>query len=748
MMSFTPPIIQAHTDAAYAAFRKSFDLRGKAEETILRIFADRRYLLWINGQYIQRGPMRFDPLEPYFDQCEVSAFLHEGKNSLAVLVLNRGSNGQMMEHDSGLAVHLTWAIHGVSQSLTTDETWHWSDRTGYGEPDIPWGAVIDRVDGNTDDALFWEENHDHSAWPTACLVSSAIWGGFRERPIPLLREEPVAGVPLNNTLSPWNIAPEEEMIFDLGKMVHGYLRIHLDAAVESEIEICLGARLMDGRIEYWYKHTYRTRRGVQVFTNTDTSGGHYIGIRIVSGQCAVLRAEAVDCRYPYEEVGAFVCNDQFLNELWKRATHTVLMCSTDAYLDCAWRERTEWMGDGAVVTYPISRVCFAGPVSPGNQPRSDSRLMEALIRRVSITQTPDGRLKAHHPSDRFDIHAYIEDYTCLWVQALREVHDHTGNTELLREMWPILSQAMQWFAGRTSPDGLLQAREFVLFDNPLKYQECEGATVNAFYYRALLDSSKIAEILEHHEDASLYRQRALDLRTQYHKVLWSEDEGTYHAGRKDGALLKPSAHAALLALDRDIVPSERQASVRSWLMKHCDQPEGIHMPYTYFWLFDVIYRERSLEADAKALQMMRDGWAEMLQRTDTGTVTEFLDQGGIEPCHCMGAVPAYFLSTYVLGVRCEGVFPDLHLLVNPRPGDLTRAEGRVVTSIGLVPVSWEQLPKEFVLNFEVPPGAIANVDVTGIRYATRWLADGMEVSREELHAQLFRSGSHMITAIN
>lgn len=45
----------------YAVFRRAFDLDQAPAEATLRIFADVRYVLWINGRYVERGPCRFDP---------------------------------------------------------------------------------------------------------------------------------------------------------------------------------------------------------------------------------------------------------------------------------------------------------------------------------------------------------------------------------------------------------------------------------------------------------------------------------------------------------------------------------------------------------------------------------------------------------------------------------------------------------------------------------------------------------------
>lgn len=98
-----------------------------------------------------------------------------------------------------------------------------------------------------------------------------------------------------------------------------------------------------------------------------------------------------------------------------------------------------------------------------------------------------------------------------------------------------------------------------------------------------------------------------------------------------------------------------------------------------------------------------------MARSETGTVWEGFGPG--ENCHEAGAVPAYFLSAAVLGVRLDGPVGARRLILQPRLGDLRAAEGIVVTELGPVPVRWERGGRNAALDFdfEVPPGVAATV---------------------------------------
>jgi len=324
-------------------------------------------------------------------------------------------------------------------------------------------------------------------------------------------------------------------------------------------------------------------------------------------------------------------------------------------------------------------------------------------------------LKAHALSDRWDCHGYIEDYACQCVESLRLYYDATGDKAFVAEMWPFLAKQMQWFLDRRTPRGLVLARQYTSFDDPLAYVTCEGTALNAFIVQAFRDASYLSHVV----GGKSYEQDALALAAAINKHLWNEQARTYQSGFVKDALLGPTEHAALLALDRGIVPPERIAGVRQWFLAnyrlpvgwHCGQNDdyekmvasrtGIGMPVTYYWVFREFYRMDEPDMDAEALGEMRCRWERMVNTsTDTGTLWEMFT--GPESCHNYGAVPAYFLSSFVLGVRLDGPVWNQRLVIEPRLGDLTSAEGVVVTEFGPVPVSWKRQDQELTFRFVVP----------------------------------------------
>jgi len=705
----------------YVVFRKSFELDKAPRSAAIRIFADSRYTLWLNGQYVDRGPCRFDPQAPEYDTLDAGPHLRKGPNALAVLVHHchdglsvddpTPMNGRIMRHVPGLALDLEWTGNdGSSHHIRTDNTWCASARTRFLPSPLGWGGIPDNIDARLDTGDWTQVEFDDTSWEKAAPVDGTQWGSLRPRAIPPLREmrispteilkmpgeTAVASRPFASSL-PIILGEKQEVLINVGRAVLAYDVLDLEAEAGATIEVVHGHGLKNGELDEVYTtNRYITRAGRQTYTSGDTTGFHYLIVRTISGRVTLYGLSVVNRVYPFEREGSFACNDAFLNELWNRSINTIELCSEDGYTDCTARERVEWMGDSALCEYPITRVVFARSRPDGTTEYADSRLARNMLWHIALSQQPDGRLKAHHPSNRWDIHGYIDDYACLWVQMLREYYDATGNDGFVRDVWAMLKKQMQWFLDRRTSRGLVKGREFVFSDNPLSYKECEGTTLNAYVVGALRNAAILSKAAGDERSGEQYKKEADELSESLNSCLWDSEKKTYIAGLLDGKEVEPSVHAAMLALYYDVVPTDRREDVFSWLLGHRAQ---IGSPYSHAFLFEVLYRPDRDDLDRLALQIMREQWASTLARKDLDTVFEGFGGGSL--CHNIGAVPAYSLSARVLGVRRDEPVENRHILVEPRLGDLTTAKGTVVTEFGPVNAEWTRDPATNAIEFRL-----------------------------------------------
>jgi hypothetical protein len=712
----------------YRAFRKTFTLATNPPTASLRIFADSRFILWVNSSYVLRGPCRFDWHRPEYDTIDIRSYLQPGSNVIAVLVhsYRGGGNSKIMEHVPGLAAQL--ALPGTN--LFTDSSWR-SGPTIYQASPAAWGSIPDVIDARAQTNDWTSATFNDASWETASTVSGDQWGTLFPRELPLAKETVLTNTALLPSAQklgdamPISLSAGQQILVDLGQMSLAYAALDLTASAGSVLQITYYLRLANGvpSETYGVGTTYTTRAGRQTFITGDEWGCHYVAVRCASGSLTLNGLSFVDRRYPYTRAGEFTSSDPIFNQLWTNAVNTIELATDDGY-GADPRERNEWLQDPAQPNFITSRVADAGPSTNGGLQYSDPRLLKNLMRHIAWTtnQTGDGRLKAHSCSDRWDVHGYIEDYACQWIESLRLYHDATRDTNFVMEMWAPLTNQIAWFLTRLTTNGLVSAREYASFDNPLAYLTCEGATLNAFVFQALNDSAYLAGAIGAEAQAQSYRQAAARLATAFDLKLWNASAGSYHAALLNGQPLAPSTHAALLALDRGIVPADRIGSVRAWWLKNYRNPGtfnvgansdystwlrqtvGINMPVSYYWVFQQLYAMDSPAMDQEVLNEIRRRWTDMVtNRLDTGTVTEcFTDvNNGSESCHNYGAVPAWFLSSRVLGVGLDGPAWTNRLWIEPRLGDLRTARGIVVTEHGPVPVSWAQSDDYRLLSFSV-----------------------------------------------
>ena len=738
-------------EQTYAAFRKTFGLDEALLRATLRIFGDTRYLLWINGEYVSRGPCRFDPKRPEYDVLEVAKHLRRGRNAIVVLGHYcavgsfRAWNEQcarMMEHRPGLTAELELTQpDGSIARLKTDASWRCTTKTRYLPGPGSYTSVVDQIDARRDSGDWTGVDFDDSSWPTAVSLAPNGWAPLHSRSIPLLREVEVDNLslvevkpiavepgPLTNWL-PLELAAGAQVVIDCGREVQAYTLLDFEASEGSQLEVDHATRFFDpkGPSKEAFgggPNRYSARVGRQSYMSTDTFGCKYIVLKVIDGRITLHGLRVVDRLYPFDRLGRFASNDEGLDRIWQIGVRTVELCCEDAHVDCADRERAQWMADGFMMGYPVSRVTLAGPGKDGRPHYADGRLLKNMLRHVAFSQLPDGRLQPMRPSEYRvqDRHGVIDDYSCLWVQAVAELYRRDADLELVREVWPVMVKALDYFLHLRTDRGLMYANEFVYFANPLAYVTCEGATINAYLYRSLRDAAELGRAAGDTKNAARFAAAADQLRAAYNRELWDDGAGAYHAAivRPEppvapasppgfsqpykgsvgaNGLAPPTGHAALLALYYDLVPAERQARVFAFMQKKF--PTENPFPYSYAFYLETLYRQDTDETDRAVLKTIRDRWTQMT-RYETGTTSENWTSGSF--VHESGAHPAYFLSSYVLGVRTDGPREARQLLIDPRLGDLERAEGTTLTEFGPVTVHWQR-DANLSLSFEIDNGA-------------------------------------------
>ena len=690
------PIVQAPD--LHAVFAREFSLDEAPSDASMRLFCYTRYRLYVNGIYCGRGPGRFQNHRPEYDTRQIASALRKGRNVIAVLIHRDAPTGRIMHHDPGFATVLHIG-HGLgAKTIASDPNWLSRTELSFGARDEAWSSIEEHIDARKGFDLS-DPGFSPAGWSNSIPTGGPEFLPVWPRTTPLQRETPRewSGEKMQ---SPIPLDRAAGTILDLPEIVQGYHDLELDADEGSEIEVAY--LLPQG--ERSGKSTYIARGGSQRYIGGDTFCFNRLSLRLLSGRATLKHARAVEVRYPFDRAGSFDCSDTFLSKLWAICARSLEVLSEDSYVDCADRERVEWTDDSPPA-FDCTRVMMRGPDAGGKQYWGDNRLLKALLRRIALTQQPDGQIKAHSCSERWDIHAIMEDRSLDWAILLREYFDSSSDVELVKELWPTLKRLIGWFLDHRTKRGLVLAREWEVWDNPLRYQVCEGAGLNALFYRALRDASYLGKIIGEFSESKSLSAHAERLHTDFNTLLWNSKEVTY-----DGALFgpgsktseqlngrmfpgpivdgryQPTAQAALFALYCDIVPPARIGPIRKWIMTHLGEVKG---PMSHYYLFDAFYRMHEEDRDKEVLEHMKTSWKNQVDSMWQTAWEDLSDTGGSK-VHMYGIVPGSFLTCFLLGARRLGPVSSRAILIEPRCSGLTWARGVAVTEFGAVEMKWSK----------------------------------------------------------
>ena len=183
----------------YVCFRRTLDVHGDAASARLRITADARYEVHVNGRWVGHGPPR-SWLSPWtVDEYDLCGLLTPGRNAVAVLVHHPGlSTFQYLHADPGLLAQLDWQDATGEHHIVTDGAWRCAPHPGYAWPapriacQQTWEEQFDAREQPPGTGDWREAGFDDGSWPNAAVMRPVGAPPHEElelRDIPLLTRQ-------------------------------------------------------------------------------------------------------------------------------------------------------------------------------------------------------------------------------------------------------------------------------------------------------------------------------------------------------------------------------------------------------------------------------------------------------------------------------------------------------------------------------------------------------------------------------
>ena len=161
-------------------FRRTFFLDSLPSALVVHSSGDMRYQFFVNGRQVCWGPLRGDLRHWYYESTDIAPYLVEGRNVLAVLVLNYGAHPP----DAQLSVQTGFVLAADDRNfrfLNSGREWKAMHNRAYSPNKVDreqvagyyGGGSREQVDGRLYPWGWQDPSYDDSAWMPAELIENA-----------------------------------------------------------------------------------------------------------------------------------------------------------------------------------------------------------------------------------------------------------------------------------------------------------------------------------------------------------------------------------------------------------------------------------------------------------------------------------------------------------------------------------------------------------------------------------------------
>jgi len=747
-------------------FRRTFSLPDTADaqewKLTIRVSADSRYRLYMNGQSVSVGPCKGDRHTHYYETVNLTAYLRRGVNVLAAKVLHYAASDPFQPGIGGpISVWRSNAggffMDGalldeqddVAQELHTDSQWRCLPVPGYVvEPSwiVTWLGGVERLDGTTVPREWIDPAFDDSDWLSAVPFCDTRndWGeltGWKltTRTIPPLyeqdsrfvgmtRSQGVSGEQAESVLQGsgvMRVQPGDRIWLevDAGELTTGYLQVAVSGGAGSEVRL-LSAECY----EEADSSMHMRKKGIRdQHTNDAKLIGDYDIYTVAGyGSYDVNNRELYEpfwfrtFRYVRLEVTA-ADEPLLLHGFQFRETGYPLEVQSDfACSDERWNKL--WQLSLNTLRRCMHETYEDCPYYEQLQYTMDTRLQmlftyhlttdDRLARKAIFdyhsSQLPNGMLQCRYPSVYPQV---IPSFSFYWIGMLEDHYRYFGDTELLRRYRPTMAAVLDFFERRLTSDGLvgmMPSEYWNYFDWVEDWENgappCSTdepvAMLSLMYSAALRSAARLYEATDWTDAAMDCRRKSQSLNTAVRKLCWSPERELFRDG--------PSAerycqHTQIWAMMAEAVTGEgANELMNKTLSDHSLDQVSLPMAHFLFRTLDRMgWYDRSSE--------LWNRWLGFLDLHLT-TLPEIGHGSPRSDCHAWSAQPLAEFPMSVLGIQpAEPGFAAV--IVAPKPLHLHHAKGTLMTVRGQISVAWHIEENQFFLSVSAPPGIPVTVEL-------------------------------------
>jgi len=768
---FADSSTQRESGNRFCYLRRSVTIAQMPDSVPARVTADSRFILYINGVEVGRGPARSNPLRLAWLEVDLARYLRAGRNTIAALVRFYGAPAPwwIPAPPSFQIGFGSFAFEAPQIGVVSDRSWKGRPAPYRQHPKPPPGlsqVPSEILDGAEVPERWNQVDFDDSGWAAVTELSAQTFAWNRTRiPVePFTAPEAAEIAPLTSIavelteLKHFEIAaneaedplealpaagagPDRMIVYEAGGTTLATPSLEVSGPAGSVVDVLVGEDLRpDGTVEIAPRF-YATRYILGGHSRERIEGFEAVGFRYLAAVARkgakIESAGAIERRYPRSGEARFECDDLRLNKIWRVGARTLDLCSTDAFIDCPGREQRAWLGD----SYIHSLLTFVT--------NTDWRLVRRHLRICAHSRRADGLLAMVAAGDFAMAATSIPDYSLHWIRALTRYFEYSGDAETVRELAPVALEILNAFERYRGKDGLIRGMPGWMFVDWAMTERAEAiGAIDALYAAASNDFASLAyAALDQPEVAVDAIARAERTRAAF-ELLWDETSGVYvDAADSRGPRRRVSQQTNAVAIVSGCAPRERWPRMLDYVL---DESRLVLTPTISDNQMAYVRNEMNpadhvkFDPESRVVMaqpffshilhdaMVRAGRRELLQAQCLkwwpqieGGNTVFEEYWEARPgtgsrCHAWSATPTYDLTTHVLGVKpLQAGYAEAEIA--PWFGTLRHLEGAVPTPKGMIEVT---LDRDRGGEIVIPDGVIAHLRFDDAKLAPGGLAAG------------------------
>jgi hypothetical protein len=738
-------------------FRLGFALDAVPTELTVRVSADQRYRLFLNGVFIGSGPAQGDPqhwrYETYYN---LAAHLRPGRNCWAAQVwygeaatagLNQMgstpgfllSTGEPTAKEGKPPIETGVAPWRVEKSLGhTFLPIRSEDAAGYfalGPTEridatlVPWGWT----DPDYDDSAWVAATPDLPGRPRGFTAQGGNGGHFLE-PSPLLPQEltpqplgrfvrvegltealPEGALVSASVTIPANT--QARLLIDHAMMTTAMLHLETDRGDAAIVRLRYAEALVDaegnrgdrnevaGRRCQGYADEFILDGKARTFEPLYWRTFRYLQVEIDAADEPVVlrRLTTVFSAAPLARVGRFTASDPELATIWQTGVRTVRCNAHETFSDCPYWEQLQYIGDTRLSV--LISFAFAGPHA-GRMARNALALFDA-------SRIPEGITQSRYPSREVQL---IPTFSLWYVTMLDDYRMHSDEPQdaaFLRTLLPGVRGILNWFLQRINPRGLLGplpwwsfvdwAFDVVGYPPGATNAAAGGSSILTLQMvLALRAAAAVEQAVGEPARAEECLRRADQLAARVRELCWDASRGVMADVPLGGAAAPSySQHATSFAILAGALSGAETKRAGEALLASVRATDGAGLlPATLYFRY---YVHRALVVAGQGASYVE--WLGPWRRELALGLTTWPETPSPtrSDCHAWSSHPTRDLLTVVLGV--ESAAPGFRqVAITPRLGKLEWAEGVVAHPRGEIAVKLRRVAGGVSVEISLPAG--------------------------------------------